>query len=176
MTKIYRTKIMHRNILNLFTAILIISGFGIFAEPAFSQEAKMDIAEFQRCLEAADDDDNISRNECIGVASSKCIGEFYSASGKANCWSMENSLWDGLLNQEYRALMNASSSRKFKGALKNTQRAWIKYRNADCGLYNAMGIGGAPEAQLYESCNMNHTAKRANALQELLEIVRQVEN
>ena len=167
---------MSKLIARILIAAAIVGSSGMVAQPSFSQEVGMDIAEFQRCLEVADADDNISRIECIGVASSKCVGTYYSASGKANCWSLETKLWDGMLNQEYRELNKTSSNRKFKSALKNTQRAWIKYRNADCGLYNAMGIGGAPESQLYESCNMNHTAKRAIALQELRDIVRQVEN
>jgi len=167
---------MSNLISNILIAAAIVGSSAMAAQPSFSQEVGMDIAEFQRCLEVADADDNISRNECIGVASSKCVGTYYSASGKANCWSMETGLWDDMLNSEYRKLNKSSSNRKFKSALKTTQRAWIKYRDADCGLFRAMGIGGAPESQLYESCNMNHTAKRANALQELREIVRQVEN
>lgn len=164
------------NIAKFLATVAIVVWSSMIVEPAFSQDASMDIAEFQRCLEVADGDDNISRTECIGVASSKCIGVYYTASGKANCWSKEAALWDDMLNHEYRELNNNSSNRRFKTALKNTQRAWIKYRDADCGLYNAMGVGGAPMEQLYESCNMNHTAKRAIALQELSEIVRQVEN
>ena len=167
---------MSNLITKVATAAAIAGASGMAAQPSYSQDASMDIAEFQRCLEVADADDNINRNECIGVASSKCIGTYYSASGKANCWSMETKLWDGMLNHEYRELNKSSSNRKFKSALKTTQRAWIKYRDADCGLFGAMGIGGAPEEQLFENCNMNHTAKRANALQELGQIVRQVEN
>ena len=164
------------NSLSSYIAAFMVALFSLAPAGINAQEANMDIAEFQRCLEVADGDDNISRNECIGVASAKCIGEYFSASGKATCWSMETELWDDMLNHDYQELRNFSPSNTFKNELKIAQIAWIKFRDADCGLYSAMGIGGAPESQLYEGCKMDHTARRSTALIELRSILQQVGN
>jgi uncharacterized protein YecT (DUF1311 family) len=148
--------------------------FNVF--PASAQEPTMDMEAFYGCLEVADADDAISRNACIGTASQSCIGEYFTASGKANCWSMETVLWDDFLNHSYRNLRDANVGQAFVKQLRTAQRAWISMRDADCGLYAAMGIAGARESQLLESCNLDHTANRANALLELEDIVRQVGN
>ena len=143
--------------------------------PAMAQEVGMDMEEFYRCLEVADADENLSRNECIGASSWKCIGEYSTASGKANCWSLETELWDDLLNQEYQILNEIEADAGFKAQLRDTQRVWIKFRDTDCGLFGAMGITAAPGSQLEESCRLEHTARRANALLELRLIAEQTE-
>lgn len=164
------------NFTTAYIAAIILVLYSMAPIGVSAQEATADIAEFQRCLEVADGDDNLSRNECIGTASGECIGQFSTASGKATCWSKETELWDDLLNNDYQELRNSSPSDVFKNELKNAQRAWIKFRDADCGLFSAMGIGGAPESQLYEGCIMEHTARRATALADLASILRQVAN
>lgn len=164
------------NSVSNFIVALIVVLFSMAPTKTQAQEASMDLSEFYRCLEVADGDDSLSRNECIGVASANCIKKYSTASGKATCWSMETELWDNLLNQDYQELRNYGPSDTFKNELKIAQRAWIKFRDTDCGLYSAMGIGGAPESQLYESCKMDHTARRSTALGELASILRQAGN
>lgn len=54
------------------------------------------------------------------------------------CLNGRTSLWDGRLNHAYKALSEMLKDPSTKGQaeqLKTAQRAWIKYRDANCAYY-----------------------------------------
>ena len=55
-----------------------------------------------------------------------------------NCWEKRTKVWDGRLNQAYKALtamLQAQGATAQLADLKKAQRLWIQYRNANCAFY-----------------------------------------
>ena len=106
---------------------------------------------------------------CIGAASGTCMEQpgGYSTQGMSACTSAETELWDGYLNREYKARM-AEITPDQKTALRDAQRAWIAFRDADCGLQYQMCIDGTMRSNIYTGCMLDMTARRALALRDLV--------
>jgi uncharacterized protein YecT (DUF1311 family) len=51
--------------------------------------------------------------------------------------------------------------------LRGAQRAWITFRDADCGLQYQMFIDGTIRSNIYTGCMLNFTAARALFLRDL---------
>lgn len=81
------------------------------------------------------------------------------------CASAENKRQDARLNAAYKALV-ADLSAVRKGQLQEVQRAWIKYRDANCAFY-VDPEGGTLAAVAGNLCMMTSTTERANELEEL---------
>ena len=61
----------------------------------------------------------------------------------------------------------APSGPLVKAALLKAQRAWIAFRDADCATVRA--LSGGTIAPIYvQNCYLQHTARRAQALEDLL--------
>lgn len=98
--------------------------------------------EFKMCLDKAD-----------GVTSSmlNCIGD-------------EHKRQDNRLNKAYKKLITAASSDERK-LLQDAQRAWIKFRDADCNFQSASEAGGTLGQVIYSGCINDMTTKRAYELE-----------
>jgi len=74
--------------------------------------------------------------------------------------------WDKRLNTAYHAVLNASESPTRKDALIRAERAWLTYRQANCGWY------GAQEGTIHEveeaGCMLDMTRSRAVELEDAL--------
>lgn len=82
-----------------------------------------------------------------------------------DCISAEFSRQDARLNENYKRLMSKLSSKR-KAGLLEAQRAWIKFRDANCGFYyDPEGSSAAHLAS--NSCMLNATADRATELKSL---------
>jgi uncharacterized protein YecT (DUF1311 family) len=100
-------------------------------------------------------------------------GEFGACMDKAggvtpamiDCISAELKRQDALLNENYRKLM-ASLSTKRKKPLQEAQRAWLKFRDTNCGFYYDPDGGTAARVDANE-CVLNATADRAKELAQL---------
>lgn len=83
-----------------------------------------------------------------------------------DCIAAETERWDAVLNQSYKKLAGALDD-PAKAALKDAQRKWIAYRDAECNLaYMAAGgdEGGQMAPLAANDCMMSLTAIRASEL------------
>ena len=56
--------------------------------------------------------------------------------GIVECVAAQTQVWDQRLNAAYQELMNQQSDER-RAALRDVQRLWIRYRDANCGFYAA---------------------------------------
>jgi uncharacterized protein YecT (DUF1311 family) len=82
-----------------------------------------------------------------------------------DCMSSEFARQDARLNANYKRLMS-NLSQKRKQELLVTQRAWIKFRDANCGFYFDPN-GGSAAHLAGSACVLNATAERATELSNL---------
>jgi uncharacterized protein YecT (DUF1311 family) len=81
------------------------------------------------------------------------------------CTSDEKARQDALLNQNYKTLMSKLSAKR-KKMLLEAQRAWIKFRDANCNFYFDPE-GGTAALLAGNGCFLQATADRAKELSNL---------
>lgn len=88
--------------------------------------------------------------------------------GILQCGDAEIAVQDARLNKAYKADMaDLADAPDVKAALLKAQRAWIAFRDADCATVRA--LSGGTIAPIYvQNCYLQHTARRAQALEDLL--------
>lgn len=84
-----------------------------------------------------------------------------------NCIAAETKAQDGRLNKAYKEVM-AQLVASRKKQLQDAQRAWIKYRDANCNFY-ADPDGGTMAFVSSSGCFMSATASRAKELESFKE-------
>jgi uncharacterized protein YecT (DUF1311 family) len=111
------------------------------------------------------------------AASAACAedGEWYgleyapcrnlSTIGIVQCVGALTKTWDGRLNRAYKTLM-AQQDPDQKQALRDAQRLWIKYRDANCGFY--AGSPGTIRQVKAAECMRVMTKQRTIELEEEL--------
>jgi uncharacterized protein YecT (DUF1311 family) len=82
-----------------------------------------------------------------------------------NCVAAETQAQDKALNANYTMLLKRTAPSR-KPSLQEAQRAWIKYRDLNCGFY-ADPDGGTSAGVDAASCVMQMTADRAKELGDL---------
>jgi len=82
-----------------------------------------------------------------------------------DCMSAEFSRQDARLNENYKRLMSKLSTKRREGLLE-AQRAWIRFRDANCSFYHDPE-GGSAAHLAGNSCMLNATADRATELKKL---------
>ncbi len=86
-------------------------------------------------------------------------------SAMQNCIGAELALQDNRLNAAYKALL-ASVAEKRKIQLRDVQRKWVAFRDANCAFY-ADPAGGQADRLAANECVITHTARRAFELENL---------
>lgn len=81
------------------------------------------------------------------------------------CIGSETKVQDVKLNANYKALVSKLSTER-KNELLEAQRAWIKFRDANCKFY-ADPDGGSMAGILASDCYLQATAERAKELESL---------
>ena len=133
--------------------------------------AKKDVATIKACLKSAGDD----ANGCIGKIATPCQDQPDGSTtiGIAACVGREQSAWDAILNENYKAAMSEAkeTDKRIKqdgtgsggvaDALLKAQRAWITYRDAECGRLWALNQEGTIRTIIGASCLNDLTAQRA---------------
>ncbi|GIT92892.1 hypothetical protein JANAI62_33500 [Jannaschia pagri] len=125
---------------------------------------------------------------CIGQAARLCMDETeggHTTIGQTGCQAMEKGLWDDLLNSdwpEHRRWAEAADAAerevfgdtfsKRAEALRSAQRAWIAFRDAECGLAYALWGSGSMRNIAASACEMQMTAERVIDLREMSEGMR----
>jgi uncharacterized protein YecT (DUF1311 family) len=83
-----------------------------------------------------------------------------------DCISAELNQQDSRLNEAYKKLMSKLSKDR-KKSLVEAQRAWIKFREANCAFYHDPN-GGSAAHMAGNECFLNATVDRAKELEKLL--------
>lgn len=136
-----------------------------------STAGQMDILSAQDTLEVClNRTSNAEPSEplsCIGEYSQACMtlrpnGE--TTVGMVQCTIEELEAWDVVLNASYVGLRQRHEGTMAADALRDAQRAWITFRDADCLAERAVFEGGTIAQIIHASCQMDHTARRALVL------------
>ena len=144
-----------------------------FLTPAVSDEAD----EIRACLA-----DAAAPTDCIGLTvgdgTARPGGE--TTAGMVACIGAETDAWDTILNEEYQATMQALRGRDSTGdvaapdmtrerTLREAQRAWIAFRDAECRAQYALWGTGTLRQVVGANCVMSETAERAIELRQMRE-------
>jgi uncharacterized protein YecT (DUF1311 family) len=85
-----------------------------------------------------------------------------------DCSDEELRRQDARLNSTYRRAISSFPSEN-REALKEAQRAWIKYRDTSCALLQAVEGGGTLASVAAAGCVLEMTAERAQWIESLLD-------
>ncbi len=124
------------------------------------------------CLSDADTPQEAE--QCIGDFAAVCMeteADGYTTFGMMSCTQAETQAWDDMLNREYALLRDraeAMDDGEFDDAyavrverLRDAQRAWISFRDAECALaYSEFGMGTMRQLS-GSGCHLHMTAERA---------------
>lgn len=137
------------------------------AAPASAQDGFDPTLVFD-CLSAPDP------AKCVGYAADACLltDQGSSTLGVSACFSDELAIWDVELNDAYQALRFAMAERdkdldpnrplpKSADALRDAQRAWITWRDLQCGFVHTTFQGGTGGGPASAECLMHLTAEQA---------------
>ena len=154
------------------------------AAPAVAQEAWDSAPDIAACMAA---DDATAKRACIGKAAENCMETSeggYTTLGMSMCAAAETDGWDAVLNAEYTRTMDWSRAMdaedqthfpefaKREETLRAAQRAWIAFRDAECGYAYAQWGAGSMRHIAGTSCMLDMTATRAIELFEMREVMR----
>lgn len=106
---------------------------------------------------------------CIGTVEQPCFEGLASPgyAETAECISREAAAWDAILNADWRQLMGELDDETEQPLVREAQRAWIAFRDADCHAALMLahpvrgGIWGA-------DCERTRTAERVLAIRAML--------
>jgi uncharacterized protein YecT (DUF1311 family) len=103
---------------------------------------------------------------CIGAVTIPCQQEPGGSSthGMIECNNREWAVWDERLNRSYSAALKGAEA-KLATALRETQRAWLQWREKSCRLPAIDNEGGSIVGPLYTGCMLYATARQALWLQ-----------
>lgn len=104
---------------------------------------------------------------CLGQAAQGCTA----AAGDTTvaivaCIGAETLVWDDLLNTEYKARRAELTAPGLNDKLLAAQRAWIAFRDAECGLEVARWGDASASRIVGANCMMEMTAARAAQLRD----------
>lgn len=116
--------------------------------------------------------------DCRGIIYEGCPGNAGSTQDMVECSDAGLRFWDARLNASYRELMDIyraedaedpESPYQLAPLLREAQRAWIAYRDANCGAFERYRFRGGTLGRLTSiTCMSDMTADRAHELEEFL--------
>ena len=127
--------------------------------------------------------DAVEAELCIGGMVESCIAgrpDGETTAGTAACIAAEAEAWDVLLNEEYQVTMAEARALDATGdvvapdltraeTLRDAQRAWIAFRDAECRAQYARWGTGTMRQIAGANCIMVETAERAIELRRMRE-------
>ena len=84
-------------------------------------------------------------------------------SNMLNCNQNELKMQDARLNKNYKRAMSVLSAKQ-KINLRDTQRLWLKYKEANCGMQATL-TGGTIDMLFSSGCELDMTRERADTLE-----------
>jgi len=139
-----------------------------FCLPAAAPAQEVDPAIVTDCLAHALPGEVAPR--CLGAAANACQAAGHETTlGISACIQAETAAWDAHLNDQYRALRAelAAQEPDLTTALRDAQRAWIAFRDAQCALDYARWQGGSIRTIVAANCMMTMTAQRTIELRDM---------
>lgn len=150
---------MRAGAIRLWVAVML----ACTAVPSQAQEREATAQETRlvRDCAAKHADDGEGERECaFKLVADPCAEKDGSNLGTANCYRMEEAIWDRLLNENYEELMGSIDDKRDRDKLKEMQRAWIGYRDTTCDFY-WYKTHGSMSVPMNASCRLRETARRA---------------
>lgn len=147
------------------------------ASPTLAQDVPFSPDATEACLAAlAEGGSGVA---CIGKSADTCIATDAGSSnvGMSSCWASERDYWDARLNTAYDALLATaeaddaelaalgSAAEPQAPALRDTQRAWLAYRDAACYWETTRWGGGSGAGPAGVQCLMQLTGEQALRLE-----------
>ena len=163
--------------------IFRISGFALSAfvaaawsAPVMAQSLLVDAGAVRACF-AATPLGTVAVT-CMGQAAGACqnVGQGSTTIGAVECIQAETAVWDAILNEEYRATRAQLRDEDARGfaeglsreiTLRDAQRAWIAFRDADCTAQFAQWQDGTIRSIVAANCGLTRTAQRALELRDM---------
>jgi len=135
------------------------------------QPTAEEISLVHECAENYRDDLGAGENHCFfSLVAAPCIkAEGDSNLATADCYRIETEIWDGLLNDNYKELMESLDDKEQEEKLREMQRAWIAHRDASCGFYWHK-IQGSMAVPMGAACLLRETGRRAMLLKFLVNL------
>ena len=122
-------------------------------------------AAIRDCAAKYKEDLDEGERKCLfGLVATPCTEtpEGSSNLGTADCYRIEQAIWDELLNANFKALLETLDADQ-TSKLRAMQRAWIVYRDTTCKFYMDK-IHGTMAIPMGEACVARETARRAMLL------------
>ena len=158
--------------------IYLAIALSFLASMALAQANKEMIMNIESCVYEAPDGEELQR--CRNFPANACMDKPGGSStrGMVACLNEEMAAWDFLLNAYYQELKQKSVADDAVGqgplarvpSLRDAQRAWIAFRDADCKLAYALAGEGSIRQIAGADCLLGHTAARSVALLGMLDI------
>jgi uncharacterized protein YecT (DUF1311 family) len=149
--------------LTVFLALTVILAA---APSSHAQTRKPTVAEIKlvRDCAAKHPDDGKGEEECaFKLVADPCAEKVNDNHGHADCFRIETVIWDAILNDNYKVLMEAIDDKGDQNKLKEMQRAWIANRDTTCNFY-WYKIHGSMSVPMTAACQLRETARRAMLL------------
>ncbi len=141
-------------------------GLSFAAELSHAQTRKPtanEIASIQDCVTKNKDNLDEGERQCLfNVVAEPCINKRFNESIEVDCYRIEELIWDGLLNENYKTLLDTLDDGQIAKA-RAMQRAWIAYRDTTCHFYYDK-IQGSMATPMQAACVTRETARRAMLL------------
>jgi uncharacterized protein YecT (DUF1311 family) len=144
--------------LTVVAAALAISA----ADAQIRKPTTQEVAAIRNCASKYQDDVDEGERQCLfNLVATPCTKtrEGSSNLGTADCYRVEWVIWDNLLNENFKKLMDALDSQQ-NAKLRAMQQAWIAYRDTTCNFYMDK-IQGSMAIPMGASCAARETARRA---------------
>lgn len=125
-----------------------------------------EVSAIRNCAAKYQDDLDAVERECLfKLVGDPCTQtpEGSSNVGTADCYRLETAIWDNLLNENFKSLIDTLEDQQI-AKLRAMQRVWIAYRDATCSFYWDK-IQGSMAIPMSAACNPRETARRAVLLQ-----------
>jgi uncharacterized protein YecT (DUF1311 family) len=121
-----------------------------------------EVAAIRECAEKYADDVFEGERQCVfNLIATPCTEKPENTANIniADCYRVEQAIWDDLLNENFKAL-RADLDDKQATKLRDMQRAWIAYRDTTCAFYMDK-MNGTLAIPVGNACAARETARRA---------------
>jgi len=124
-----------------------------------------EIAAIRDCVIKNKDDLDGGERKCLfNLVAEPCIKRSGTADAiLIDCYDIEKLIWDGLLNDNYKSLLDTLDDGQ-KDKARAMQRAWMAYRDTTCEFYYDK-IQGLMANTMIAACVARETARRAMLLE-----------
>jgi uncharacterized protein YecT (DUF1311 family) len=151
-------------------ASLCLVGTAVRADPLLSKAQIAKAAnKIEACLAKQQQARHGDASHCIGIVRGPC-DDAISAGGDAahaTCSDNETAAWDVLLNRTWSELPADLGPERF-AALKEVQKLWLAYRDANCAFLENLQNPSAWGLMRAADCKLDQTARRTIELREIL--------